>query len=241
MVRRSRKSRSSRTLAVIAVVAAGLLASITPARAIELVNCTAPVAGGSWMTRPMDFRVHYAGGQKVLIAEGAYASGSTAALHSALQQHMPVAEIWFNSPGGVAQEGVLMGKLIREWGVPTRVPSGYWCISACNFAFLGGPLRAIDAGGQYAVHMFTRPGSVGRVANRMRAQGANERALEKSIESEVAATEQRSAQLATEQNDFIIRMGVSRRLLSEVMYNQEARGIRCLTPTEMTTYNVVNF
>jgi hypothetical protein len=46
----------------------------------------------------------------------------------------------------------------------------------------------------------------------------------------------------------MIRMGVSRRLLSEVMYRQKAdefdttdkSTLRCLTPQEMALYNVVN-
>ena len=34
---------------------------------------------------------------------------------------------------------------------------------------------------------------------------------------------------------------LSRRLLSEVMYLQEAAGLRCLMQEEMKRYNVVNF
>ena len=49
----------------------------------------------------------------------------------------------------------------------------------------------------------------------------------------IGEIEQASAQLATEDNDFLIRMGVSRRLLSEVMYATQAVGSgetrRCLT------------
>jgi hypothetical protein len=53
--------------------------------------------------------------------------------------------------------------------------------------------------------------------------------------------------LASEDNDFLIRMGLSRRLLTEVMYRQSAVGdgadhstMRCLTLAEARLYNVVN-
>jgi len=60
--------------------------------------------------------------------------------------------------------------------------------------------------------------------------------------------EQQSALLATEDNDFLIRMGVSRLLLSEVMYKTSAvktddgdKSIRrCLTNDEALRYNVAN-
>ena len=53
--------------------------------------------------------------------------------------------------------------------------------------------------------------------------------------------------LASEDNDFLIRMGVSRKLLTEVMYKQKAVAAgddkstrRCLTHAEAVKYNVAN-
>jgi hypothetical protein len=54
--------------------------------------------------------------------------------------------------------------------------------------------------------------------------------------------------LASEDNDFLIRMGISRKLLTEVMYQQKAVAEqggdqstrRCLTHTEVLNYNVAN-
>jgi hypothetical protein len=53
--------------------------------------------------------------------------------------------------------------------------------------------------------------------------------------------------LASEDNDFLIRMGVSRKLLTEVMYKQKAVAAggdkstrRCLTTREAVKYNVAN-
>jgi hypothetical protein len=54
--------------------------------------------------------------------------------------------------------------------------------------------------------------------------------------------------LASEDNDFLIRMGVSRKLLTDVMYQQKAVADgqgdkstrRCLTQAEAMKYNVAN-
>jgi len=62
----------------------------------------------------------------------------------------------------------------------------------------------------------------------------------------IADIEQASALLASEDNDFLIRMGVSRDLLTEVMYKQQAVGTDenpstryCLSQEEVHRYNVV--
>jgi hypothetical protein len=62
----------------------------------------------------------------------------------------------------------------------------------------------------------------------------------------IADIEQQSALLASEDNDFLIRMGVSRKLLTEVMYKQQAVKTEgnpstryCLSPEEVRKYNVV--
>ena len=64
----------------------------------------------------------------------------------------------------------------------------------------------------------------------------------------IGEIEQDSALLASEDNDFLIRMGVSRKLLTEVMYRQSAVSTggsgstrRCLTQDEVHRYNVANF
>ena len=59
--------------------------------------------------------------------------------------------------------------------------------------------------------------------------------------------EQDSALLASEDNDFLIRMGVSRKLLTDIMYKQSAvesagdgSTRRCLTLEEASLYKVTN-
>ncbi len=89
------------------------------------------------------------------------------------------------------------------------------------------------------VHMFTHT--------------ADRTVISESVMDGTAATteligeiEQSSAMLASQDNDFLIRMGISRRLLTEVMYRQQAVRTQdnpstryCLSQAEVRLYNVV--
>ena len=62
----------------------------------------------------------------------------------------------------------------------------------------------------------------------------------------IAGIEQSSALLASEDNDFLIRMGISRKLLTEIMYRVQAVGTDenpstryCLSQDEVREYNVM--
>jgi hypothetical protein len=193
----------------------------------------------NWSTyRQMRFTVESNDGRKILRAEGVIDEGAPERLKQALDgKGGEIEEIWIRSPGGDARAGNAIGKLIRDAGIPTRIPKGWACFSACNFVFMGGPLRTVDDGGVFAVHMFTH------VSDReaLRSQVAGDKAA-----GTVAAIEQDSALLASEDNDFLLRMGVSRKLLTDVMYKQKAVAEagedrstrRCLTQAEVRKYNV---
>ena len=193
----------------------------------------------------MTFRLDESSGRRILVADGGVDAGAAKRLTTALAKYSPVDEIWIRSPGGEASEGPKLGKVIRKAGLPTRVPAGWGCASACNFMFLGGVIRSIDPGGVYAVHMFTQTttqGFQGMVDYDRKAEGTSP------VLRDIAQREQDSALLASEQNDYMIRMGVSRKLLSEVMYQQKSTRfatndrstIRCLTAAEQVRYNVIN-
>ena len=187
---------------------------------------------------PMDM-----GGTKVLLAEGAIDKGLPERLKSTLEANPDIAEIWLRSPGGDARAGNAAGLIIRKTGgaVITRIPAGWTCFSACNFVFMGGEARIMEEGGHFMVHMFTMTND----------RNAINYSVEMGTESTtelIGEVEQESALLATEDNDFLIRMGVSRKLLKDVMYktsaiksagsNTETR--RCLTTKEALEYNVAN-
>ena len=218
------------------------LALAGPATAgIDPANPTCPDNPG-WATFPqMRFTLDASRGTRALRAEGVIDDGAATRLAAALTSNAPVEEIWLSSPGGNAAIGNEAGRLIRKAMIPTRVPSGAACFSACNFLFMGGPIRSVDNGGLFIVHMFTHTANRALIDVEV-SKGAN------ATVGLIGEIEQSSAILATEDNDFLIRMGVSRKLLSDVMYQQKAVETegedrstrRCLTTEELKRYNVVN-
>jgi hypothetical protein len=208
---------------------------------VDSVNRTCPLHP-NWSTYPeMKFTLDTSNGHRVLRAEGQIDEDVATRLRDALKENAPIDEIWLRSPGGVARAGNAAGKVIRESGIPTRIPSDWACFSACNFMFMGGVIRYVDPGGLFVVHMFTH------VADRQAVKSEISKGTDHAI-SLIGAAEQDSALLASEDNDFLIRMGVSRKLLTEVMYQQKAIGDehgdkstrRCLTQAEAIKYNVAN-
>jgi hypothetical protein len=189
----------------------------------------------------MRFTLDTSHGQRILKAEGLIDEDVPAKLQEALNADGQIDEIWLRSPGGVARAGNEAGKLIRKSGIPTRIPAGWACFSACNFMFMGGAIRLVDEGGLFIVHMFTHVGDKEAVKSELN------KGTDKAI-GLIGDVEQDSAMLASEDNDFLIRMGVSRKLLTEVMYQQKAVASgpedkstrRCLTSAETTKYNVAN-
>ncbi|MFN3388963.1 MAG: hypothetical protein ACK40O_08520 [Allosphingosinicella sp.] len=224
------------------LAALALLSSTTAgAQQVDPTNPTCPKQLNWSNHKTMQFSFEEREGRRVLLAEGAIDRDVAARLKAALAQHAPIDEIWLRSPGGDARAGTEAGKLIREALVFTRIPEGWACFSACNFLFMGGRGRIVEPGGQFVVHMFTHTGN----------RGAIEAEVLRGTDSTVGLIgeiEQESALLASEDNDFLIRMGVSRKLLTEVMYKQKAVAEqggdpstrRCLTQDELKLYQVAN-
>lgn len=225
-------------LASFLALAALVSASVAAAQR-DRDNPTCPV-NPNWSTYPqMRFSVEEIDGRKVLLAEGRIDDNLIPRLQEAIST-FEGDEIWLRSPGGNARIGNQAGRIIRENNLQTRIPQGWACFSACNFLFMGGTARFVDEGGLFMVHMFTH------TANREVIRSEVARGEENTI-GLIGEIEQQSALLASEDNDFLIRMGLSRRLLTEIMYrtsavadanNRETR--RCLTQAELREYNVVN-
>lgn len=227
-----------RALAALAM----LLASAANAAEVDTRNPTCP-ANPDWSAnKVMTFTPQVRDGRRILLAEGRVDDDVVAHLQAALAKNQPIDEIWFRSPGGNAEAGNAAGMVIRKAGIPTRIPAGWACFSACNFLFMGGPIRAVDPGGLFIVHMFTFTGDGGVIASE--AQRGYKEAV-----GVIADVEQNSALLASQDNDFLIRMGVSRKLLTDIMYRQKAVADasgdqstrRCLTQDELFRYNVANY
>lgn len=186
-------------------------------------NPTCP-SNPNWSSyNEMRFTVQPRPGQPpVLLAEGAVDGNLISRLEAALQDFRGE-EVWLRSGGGDARAGNQAGRIIRARGLRTRIPAGWACNGACTFMFMGGAGRHIDGDGQFSVQMFSTTGDT-----RDRTELARG-----------------SAAFASEDYDFLIRMGVSPRLLSEVMYRQNARSTpndrstrRCLTREEILEYRI---
>lgn len=180
------------------------------------------------------------GGAHVLLAEGKIDASLPARLRKAIEADETIGEIWLRSSGGDARAGNEAGKVIRSFpGMLTRIPAGWACFSACNFVFMGGDRRVVEPGGVFMVHMFTHTNQRDVIQETI-AEGTNATA------QLIGEIEQSSAQLASDDNDFLIRMGVSRKLLTEIMYSQQAvksdanpATRYCLSQEEVRRYNVM--
>jgi hypothetical protein len=139
------------------ILAAALLLAASPAAADDMF---VPLPKGmDWdeVMKPdaMQFSLVAAGNRHVLVAWGQIAGGDSERFRMALDQARPIAEVWLDSPGGSLEEGLEMGRILRARKVTTRVPRGLHCISACNFAFMGGTVRYVEVGAEFGVHMFS--------------------------------------------------------------------------------------
>ena len=210
---------------------------------IDPKNPTCP-SQPNWSANPamqLTFRKQDDAG--VLLAEGVIDDNLLPRLSAALKKYDgKIDEIWLRSPGGNAEVGNAAGLMIKKAGLPTRIPAGWACFSACNFVFMGGVIRIVDPGGVFMVHMFTFTADGGVLAEEA-TQGYDQ------ANETIRTVERDAALLASQDNDFLIRAGVSRKLLTEIMYRQQAaagKGARdqstrrCLTPAELRKYNVTN-
>jgi len=91
----------------------------------------------------------------IVLVWGGVGEGDAIRFQAALAAAKPVLEVQFYSPGGSLLEGMKIGRMIRGQMLATRLTSGAWCASACNFMFLGGAVRTIEPGGKFGVHMFS--------------------------------------------------------------------------------------
>ncbi len=223
-------------VALLALLAVGATPPLDPA------NPTCPLNPG-WSLKPkMEFRAFKVDGRLIIAGEGRIDAGVATRLEAFLAKHPDPHEVWLSSPGGDARAGNAAGRLLRETlDVETRVPAGWACYSSCNFVFMGGRKRTIDPGGQFIVHMFTQTNDRDSIDMSV-AMGTD------ATTELIGAIEQDAAMLATEDNDFLIRMGVSRKLLSDIMYRQKAVAgsgsdrstRRCLTIDEAIRYGVMS-
>ena len=83
--------------------------------------------------------------------EEMFSTGDSGRLARELMAHH-YDEVWLASGGGVLDEGLGIGDVLRRFQMTVRVPPNRECVSSCTVAFLGGVFRFIDPGASYQVH-----------------------------------------------------------------------------------------
>ena len=225
---------------LVAALTALVLLTGAKGPAMDKDNPTCPAAVDWGSTGAMTLTAADRGGRRVLIGDGTIDATLPDRLKAAIDADERIEEIWLKSRGGDARAGNRAGRVIRSYpGMATRIPAGWTCFSSCNFVFMGGDRRFVDPGGIFMVHMFTHTG------DRDSIDLSIEKGTDDTVEL-IGEIEQSSALLASEDNDFLIRMGISRKLLTDVMYRQQAvasagnRSTRyCLNQEEVRRYNVM--
>ncbi len=176
------------------------------------------------------------GGTVAILATGPFEVGDARRLSQVLRNSPGASVVIFESPGGVAVEGMHVGRVIRGAGLATHLPRGVRCASACTYAFLGGMVRTADPGARYGVHMFSLSGNdqiIQLVQTSIRQRGAAGAA------DIIRELEEASAKLAAQLAYYAIEMGVSLQLL-EPNFTTSHTGITWLTAEQLRRFNVVN-
>lgn len=180
------------------------------------------------------------GSQKIVTFAGAVQRDDPSRLTTLFSEVDGLREVRFNSRGGSLEAGIEIGEAIRARRLATRVTSGAVCASACVYAFLGGIIRTVDAGGRVGIHMASGAFNDAYVkAIRDVLTDPNIGSIDDRVRFIIQLNEQFSAIAARRQARFLAEMGVSLGLLGP-SFDTPHLDIHWLTRAELATYNVVN-
>ena len=225
------------------------LFSVSSAANAQTVSC--PTGGNAAYNASMEFAVDDEGtSPRVVFAVGKIERGTADRLKKVMQEAGRIDEVWLHSPGGNAEEGLKLGRLLREAGMFTRIPPGASCFSACSYAFLGGVLRAVDSGACYGVHMFSLAETRRQIVELLKEklspsedagpvtrEEVNEMIEE--IREPLAEIERQAATLMRERARFLLDMSISVEILTRVTYTKND-DFYWMVPEEMRELNIVN-
>jgi hypothetical protein len=196
-----------------------------------ILGLAALVAGSAVSALEFERR-EVAAGVHVLVLDGPFRGGDDARFERELAKG-PVDEVWFDSGGGSVVAGQGIGRLMRQRGLIGRVPDGAKCASACVDAFLGAPVRFVDAPHSVGVHMF----SVFR-SERIKKE-YEEKVAQGKVTEVIFDMENYAADATAKWIDYMMEMGVAPSLISFTVKVPHVC-IYWLTEQEMRHYNVVN-
>lgn len=170
-------------------------------------------------------------GRVILHARGPIAEGDAAELE-AMARALKAAELWLDSPGGSAAEGMRIGRTVRSLGLTTRVDEQAVCASACVDAFLGGVRRFVAELGALDVH---RPTATSGPEWRKRFDAA---VRKEGLDAAVRTLEGAGMLLAYEHAAFLREMGVGPEI-GDATYQTPNTELRRLTREELQGWRVV--
>jgi hypothetical protein len=170
-----------------------------------------------------------------LLVQGEIVAGDFVKLRAAIDSHPNVA-VFLNSNGGRVSEALRVAEYIRTRELATHLPARATCASACVLLFAGGAIRTADPTARIGVHMgsgLLNEEMIEMLKRTYAKYGATGAAV-------VGAQFEQAAALSTlKQVDFLLRTGVSLRLL-RASANVDHLDIRWLTRAEAREFNIVN-
>lgn len=164
------------------------------------------------------------GAETILIIEGQIGPDLPQRLKTLFADHPDIAAIHFNASGGDRTSAMAAGHIVRaEGSLQGHVPAGWGCTDACALLFLSTRIRSVDPAAVFDLGRFFEPAGTPAGA------GASD-----------------IARQSLGISDYLVRMGVSRRLLTGTLDREAASADgaaqpRCLTPAELHGYNVANW
>ncbi|MBS7811327.1 hypothetical protein [Roseococcus pinisoli] len=110
-------------------------------------------------------------GRNIIVISGPIMEETEAAFPLALAQAGARPLVFLDSPGGIIQSGVAIGRLIRARGLQTVVPNRSICFSACGLIWLAGEERWLGEGARVGFHAASTAPPRGRGAGRVSSSG----------------------------------------------------------------------
>ncbi len=89
----------------------------------------------------------------VLLLNGTIDKGDTVRFEGFVEGLETVPEtIVLNSPGGLVEEALTIGRSVRDRGFDTAVPAGMFCVSSCPYLLAAGVERTVSRSGVVGLH-----------------------------------------------------------------------------------------
>ncbi len=174
-----------------------------------------------WDAPDLQMGVKDEGGTEILFIEGRIGPDLPSRLKAIIAEHPDIGAINFNASGDDRASAMAGGLVLRSVGnFVGHVPAGANCTDACALLFLSGRIRSVDPAAIFDMGEFYRA-------------------------SAEAASNADVARQSLDISNYLIRMGVSRRLLTGTLDRDAAlppeAPRQCLTPAELHSYNVANW